>query len=334
MSKRLSGWENIRLLYCGCDENRSFPHGNRREGNASFHLEQRIRVILLATVAILLLGGCRPAPPEPGLQDDGLQLVYIERFDIENKAEGLREPSGLMLANDRAALWTVSDDKKRIFKLTLQGQLDTANSFAISDKGLEGIALDPSGAFLLTVQEENNQVIVVDAGTQKVTQKQRLSDMQGYSQVDQHFANGDKNKGLEGITWNSDSSTIFVLKEGEPGLLLELSTDLSTILNQKLLTAGNGFQDNDVGGDELDFSGIFYDSTRMKFWIVSDKGQRLFLYDWNADRVLQSVALAYSQNGKQREIEKAEGVTLDPSTGRLYVVSDAEARLYVFEVRE
>ncbi|CAD7855897.1 MAG: hypothetical protein [Olavius algarvensis Gamma 1 endosymbiont] len=49
---------------------------------------------------------------------------------------------------------------------------------------------------------------------------------------------------------------------------------------------------------------------------------------------MQSARLGYGNKGKYREIEKAEGVAIDPDTHRLYVVSDKEARLYVFDIRE
>lgn len=263
-----------------------------------------------------------------------MQLVYIDRFDIKNKDEGLREPSGLTLTAAGDALWTVSDDEKKVFQLTLQGKLQKAQSFKFTAKGLEGIALDPTGAFLLTVKEEDNELFLINVNTHKVVQQKRLADLQGYAQVAADFANSDKNKGLEGVTWNSGANTIFVLKEGEPGLLLELSADLSKILAHKRLNRQNGFVDNDVSDAKLDFSGLFYDATRRNFWIVSDQGQRLFLYDWAANRVVESIPLAYSRNGRTQEIEKAEGVAFDPAASRLYVVSDAEARLYVFEVHD
>ena len=58
------------------------------------------------------------------------------------------------------------------------------------------------------------------------------------------------------------------------------------------------------------------------------------MYDWKANKVMQSARLGYGNKGKYREIEKAEGVAIDPDTHRLYVVSDKEARLYVFDIRE
>lgn len=67
---------------------------------------------------------------------------------------------------------------------------------------------------------------------------------------------------------------------------------------------------------------------------VTPRAKRLFLYDWGENNVIQSARLGYSKDGKYRKIERAEGVTVAPDTNRLYVVSDEEKRLYVFDVRE
>jgi uncharacterized protein YjiK len=261
-----------------------------------------------------------------------LSLTYLDRTKIND--DHLDEPSGLALSHDKDSLWTVSDDTKRVFNLTLDGDLREAESFAIPVKGLEGITLDPTGAFLLVVQEGDNEIIKIRTSTEEVDDRKRLREMAGYDDVAEHFAGSGSNKGLEGICWNSGTGTLFVLKEGEPGLLLEVSSDLQTIRDHKLLGAENGFRDAETADDELDFSGICYDESRDRFWIVSDKGQRLFLYDWDEDRVVQSFPLGYGKGGKYREITKAEGVAVEPDAHRLYVVSDEEARLYIFDIRQ
>ena len=200
-------------------------------------------------------------------------LTYLDRFDIENKEKGLREPSGLALSQGGDSLWTISDDTKKIFKISLDGDLINNDSFAIHDKGLEG------------------------------------------------------------ITWNSNTGTFFVMKEAKPGLLIELCPDLLSIRDHRLLNEANGFIDREVAADSIDFSDLCYDGSRDCFWIISDKARKLFMYDWNSNKVIQSCKLAYGKGGKYEQIEKAEGVVIDPDNHRLYVVSDEEARLYLFDLR-
>lgn len=263
-----------------------------------------------------------------------ISLTYLERFKIKDKSLGLEEPSGLELSRDKTALWTVSDDTKKLFKLNLRGEIDKDESFKISDKGLEGIVLDPPGKFFLAVREEGNMIVKIDAEKRKIIERQPLAEVSGFDAIQGDFDGGGGNKGLEGIAWNRKTGTIFVMKEGQPGLLVELPTSLDEIRSLRSLNADNGFLDDDVSGKALDFSDICYDEQRDLFWIVSDQAQRLFAYDWEQDRVVQSFRLSYGHKGEFRQIEKAEGVAIDPEAQRLFVVSDEEARLYVFDVRE
>jgi uncharacterized protein YjiK len=268
------------------------------------------------------------------LNEKSFSLTYLDQFEIKNETEELNEPSGLTLSHGNNTLWTVSDDTNKIFNLSLDGKLRKEESFEIKDDGLEGIVLDPTGEFFFVVKENSNEIIKIKVDKPKSARNQRLDKMAGFYTVANYFAGGEPNKGLEGITWNNKTGTIFVIKERDPGLLVELSSDLKRIQSHQLLNDKNGFRDNEVGPDDLDFSDICYDESRDCFWIISDKASRLFLYDWKKNKVLQSSKLRYRKNGKQQEIEKAEGVEIDLDTNRLYVVSDKEARLYVFDIHE
>lgn len=271
--------------------------------------------------------------PSTTLSPHSFSLTYLESFNIKNESEGLSEPSGLALSHGKNALWTISDDTKRIFKLSLTGKLKKKDSLKLPDKGLEGIVLDPTGEFLLAVKEESNEIIKVEIETQAIVERQSLASMAGYGSISAHMA-GDENKGLEGIAWNQQTEALFVMKEGFPGLLIEVSSDLKSIKAHQFLNRDSGFYDTEVQDNQIDFSDICYDSSRNQFWIISDRAKRLFLYDWSTHRVLQSAKLSYGEKGKYREIEKAEGVTIDPDENRLYIVSDADSRLYVFDLRE
>lgn len=260
-------------------------------------------------------------------------LTYLKSFKIKNKKAGLTEPSGLSLSFDRNSLWTISDDTKKIFKLNLDGSLIKNCSFKISDKELEGIALDPTGNFLLTVKESSNEIIKIKIDTQDIIDRERLSEMSGYNNIAHFFSNSVANKGLEGITYHLGKQSIFVIKEGHPGLLIEVSADLKSILSHCVLNHDNGFIDDKLDSNDIDFSDISYDPNLDCFWIISDKARCLFLYDAKNNTVIQKTDLSYTKNGKYKEIKKAEGVAIDPNLNRLYVASDEEARLYIFDIR-
>jgi len=261
-------------------------------------------------------------------------LTFLDSFKIKNKAEGLREPSGLVLSHEKDALWTISDDTKKIFKISLSGKLLKGQSFAVQDTELEGITLVPDGKFLFVVKERNNELIKINTETQEISDRKCLSEIEGYDAIAAYFSNElSSNEGLEGITWNQDTNSLFVIKEENPGLLIEISSDLQSILNHCILNDDNGFYDQDLESDEIDFSDICYDQSRGLFWIISDKARRLYLYDHAANKVLQSSKLLYTKKGKNKDIKKAEGVAIDPDEKRLYIVSDETARLYVFDIR-
>ncbi len=260
-------------------------------------------------------------------------LTYLDRHKFDDHGEGLTEPSGLVLAAGDDGFWTVSDDTKKVFKLDNNGDVEAGQSFEIPLKGLEGITLDRSGQFLIAVKEETNEFLRIEIATQEIAERMKLADMAGYDAVAPFFASGGENKGLEGVTWNGHNNTIFAVKEGKPGLLVEVAADLQRIEGHRLLNADNGFRDTNLSADKIDFSGLCYDTTRKAFWIVSDKAKRVYLYDGAANRVVHSAPLGYGVDGDYEEVEKAEGIAVDPAANRLYVVSDKEARLYVFDVR-
>ncbi len=260
-------------------------------------------------------------------------LTYLDRFKILHKEEDLDEPSGLVFSSKSRTLWTVSDDTRKIFNLSLSGELLNESSFKIEDKELEGITLDPSSECLFVVKEPTNEIIQFDLATQQEVARAHLANMAGYDEVEHFFTGEGTNKGLEGVAWNSATGTLFVIKESNPGLLLEVTADLQHIQGHQVLNDKNGFCDPGLHPEELDFSGICYDEERRCFWIISHAAKRLFLYDWKENQVLQSAPLGYGRKGKYKEIKQAEGIAIDPERNCLYVVSDQDTRLYIFDIR-
>jgi len=208
-----------------------------------------------------------------------LNLTFLKKIKIEDKGAGLDEPSGLALSHDRKGLWTVSDDTAKIFKLTLDGALKSKQSFDIPHSGLEGITIDPTGTFLFAVSEENNEIIKIGIGERDVVANRRLDAMDGYAPLSAFFADGGDNKGLEGVAWNSDTGSLFVLKEGDPGLLIEVGPDLDTVLGHTVLDTIDGFIEAGRSDKNVDYSDVYYDPSKKLFWIISDKARRVYLYE-------------------------------------------------------
>ena len=280
---------------------------------------------------------------EPGLENHqerapmrmtSMRLELLSRHRIRDPGLGLNEPSGLTLNADGSALYTVSDDTKAIFRLDLKGRVSVSDSFFIGLEDLEGIALRGNDSELLVVQEESNSVVVVDLNSRSERSRHPLSAMTNYDTIAHHFPDPPDNNGLEGITVNTSNDHVFVIKERRPGLLIELDPSLTTILSTAELKSSQGFTHPAVKPNKLDFSGLSYDSRNNSLWIVSDKGQCLFQYDWSRDAVLQRLDLSISSDDKEQLIRKPEGVAFDPQRKKIFVVSDRDADLYVFKLHD
>ena len=92
-----------------------------------------------------------------------------------------------------------------------------------------------------------------------------------------YFNHANRNKGLEGITINFINNHIFVVKEGGPGLLIELDSEFKMIVNYCKLNKKYGFKHPRIKSKKLDFSGLSYDYTRNTIWITSDKENASFI---------------------------------------------------------
>ncbi|MHC4883792.1 MAG: SdiA-regulated domain-containing protein [Planctomycetota bacterium] len=261
-----------------------------------------------------------------------MHLVYRGRIDIEDEETGLTEPSGLAMADDGRGLWTVSDDTKRVFCLDLEGRVKGRRSFKVPVKDLEGITTDGGGAVLYAVEEGPNRILKLNIESGEVLESRCLSEMAGYNALAEGFAESDDNKGLEGIAWDGKRQCLFVVKEGDPCLLIELAADLASILSHRELGAESGFVDEAGDDAALDLSGLCYDPRRERLWVLSHQLSRVFLYNVEANRAEVSFPLTYTKGGKEKPIKQAEGVALSPDGESLYIVCDRKTCLYRFEI--
>ncbi len=116
--------------------------------------------------------------------------------------------------------------------------------------------------------------------------------------------------GLEGLCLGN-SGEFYLLKENNPGLFIEVAANFTTI-QETVLT----FAD--------DYSGIYYDTSRDAFWIISDESEKLFL--WNG---LDGVSLEFNLSAK-----KFEGIYFSEEDNKFYLVNDDQEKLFVYELIE
>jgi uncharacterized protein YjiK len=287
----------------------------------------------IATLALTLLGGLAAQGHSQTLTQVGSAI------DISTAYSPLfREASGLGTAKNQTSLWSISDSEIRVYKLTLTGTSDGSfvptpinSQSTVTAIDFEGITYAPpppgnsDDHFIYVANEAGNAILPINYNTQKYYAQKTLAGMTGYTTVPcsngtsvaSQFSGSSANSGLEGITWDPDLNSFFVIKEKDPGLMIRISADLTQIQGCRVLTFSG-----------MDYSDISYDSTRGVFWIVSDEAQKLYTYNWTTDTVIKTWNLGYT-NG--------EGVAFDPSNSRLYIATDngggSDSYLYTYSVQ-
>lgn len=203
------------------------------------------------------------------------------------------EPSGLTFSADLKTLWTVSDENTTAYNLNTDGKI--LKSFTLSGFDLEGItALNDS--VLVVIFERTREVAIVDTSGREI--KRYKLDIPG-----------NDNRGIEGIAFDPVREHFFIIKEKNPCLLFEYDFDFN-LLKKDTLTFSS------------DVSGLYYDKANNFLWILSDENSSVNIIDMQRE-VQQKIYFSLSQ---------PEGITYNPDEKLLYVVSDSEEEMYVFQV--
>ncbi len=218
------------------------------------------------------------------IQADGLELIESYRIDVS-------EPSGLAINNSDTILYTVSDNTNKIYKLSTTGNITQTFNYVGND--LEGLSTF-TGNKLILAEERTKEIVEFDISSGSFI-KHKIN-----------YENNELNNGLEGVSYNSNDGTIFILNEKDPGLLMRLRANFTIISTYELSFAS-------------DYSGIFHDSTLNNLWIVSDQNKTI-----NKCTLQGELIESYSTS-----ITKLEGIVV--TNDRIYVVSDAEEKLYIFK---
>lgn len=204
---------------------------------------------------------------------------------------GVLEPSGLAVSSSGDVLYTVSDHTAEVYKLSVTG--DVIQTYNYKGNDLEGVSTF-TGNKLLLAEERTKEIVVFDTATG------------AYSKHRINYKNNDENSGIEGVAYNTTDGTIFILNEKNPGNLIRLRADFSIIAVYELDFAS-------------DYSGIFHDSYSNSLWIVSDQNKTI-----NKCTLTGELVKSYSIG-----VTQAEGIAI--SNDKIFVVSDAEAKLFTYK---
>lgn len=262
-----------------------------------------------------------------------LELDFVSSEKIGLTASGLDEPSGLAVSA-AGDLWVISDDTKAVFTFS-PNDLTKIVTLPIKESEMEAVTLAEADGHFFTINESKGRISRFSMSDGRRLQRQKIRKMAGYATVKSSIEAADKQSGFEGIAWHPKRHSLFAVLEGPPGLLVEISADLKTILSSIPLTADRGFIDKSNPKATIDFSGLSYDATRKKLWVLSDEAARVFVFDLTTKQVVQSLPLHWiNAKGKRKAVKKPEGISLSPDGTQLYVVSDRKARLYQWRIRQ
>ncbi|MCK5782048.1 MAG: SdiA-regulated domain-containing protein [Flavobacteriales bacterium] len=205
---------------------------------------------------------------------------------LESYKLSFKEPSGLSYSNDKDYLLTVSD-RGQLYKINFDGSV--IKKLPFSDKDLEGVCVSDSKIYVVKEREGE----LVELNSKGVLLK--TYDVIGDS----------GNSGLEGLTYDSKRDIFYMLKEKSPGLLISYSLDKGIISSKKLTFA-------------IDYSGIFYNKTTDKLWIVSQESHTITKCSLSGTPIKSYIIPIYS----------IEGVVVNDEETEAYIVSDKDNTLY------
>lgn len=211
---------------------------------------------------------------------------------IATHALSISEPSGLTIDETGTKLWTVTNNPDRVYQLDLDGNPVKTLDYVGQD--LEAIAYDASDKTLWIAEESRREIVHLDLNGKVLSR--HLLDL-----------TGEKNSGLEGICLD-DRGRMFALNEKRPGLFIELNSDRAIAAKRELDFA-------------KDYSDISYNRKKACFWILSDQSQALYLWSKRGGAIAEYPL----------PFPKAEGIAVDEAAGRIYIVSDSENKLYVYQ---
>jgi uncharacterized protein YjiK len=213
---------------------------------------------------------------------------------VEVYAVSIPETSDLSFGSSTDILYTVSDRTAKVYKITTQGKVLSELSYTGSD--LEGVCY-VENQFLYVAEERLRKIIKLD--------------LQGNQLGDKPISVGinDENQGLEGISYATFNKHFFILNEKNPGLLIETDENLNVLKSYQLSFAN-------------DYSGICVDNVNQQLWIVSDESASVTKCTMKGE-LIESYRIPVSN---------PEGIAFDPENGQVYIISDTEARLYLFKI--
>jgi uncharacterized protein YjiK len=232
---------------------------------------------------------------------DSAALRFDGKFDIPSVD---RDASALAIHSESGHLWTITDDKVRLVEFTNQGKL-VRDVKLVGFDDAEGLCHVGGDRFLIA-EEKRMCITLVDVppDATKLKSDGRCIDIDVKSK---------KNKGLEGVSYDAKTDTLFAVREDKPPAVFRVRP----LLARERARTEEWSLDLD-GLDDL--SDTFFDVLTGWLWVLSDESQVAAAFDSQGERVTE-LRLKKGHHGLREDVEQAEGIARDRH-GTLYICSE------------
>ncbi len=237
------------------------------------------------------------------LPDYQADIVGLELSDIADNA------SGVTYDHERGSLWIVVDKPQSLYELDLQ--FNILRHVEIQDfKDTEAIAYAGGGTFIFTDEREKTVAIA------EITDQTKKLERNLLRQLTVNLTKRD-NKGLEGVTIDPATNTIYIVRERDPMKLVKIEGFMK---NENRINVED-VKEIDVNDMHLDdLSGLHFDTNTNHLLILSHESKLLVEVDLDGN-MMSYMELERGFNNLDSSIPQAEGVTMD-ADGNIYIVSE------------
>ena len=240
--------------------------------------------------------------------------VTIEAKQIED----FSDLSGLTWNPDTKTLYAITNKKPQILELSTDGHILRT----IKIKG----AVDPEALTYIG----DNRFIIAEERKQKliktiITPETKELDLSNYQQITLGAGNTN-NKGLEGLTWNAKSQTLYAAKERDPVLIYEVTGfPITPDITPHVAVTNNKKRDRRLF--VKDVSSLSFNEQYDHLLVLSDES-RLVIELNQEGNPISSLSLI-NGHGLKNSIPQAEGIAMD-NDNNLYIISEPNL-FYKFE---
>lgn len=225
---------------------------------------------------------------------DRQETPKLQKLTIKNSVKlSVPEPSDLALSFDKKYLWTVSDQNSTVYMINKKGKI--LKSFKVDAEDLEGITVIDSTK-LAVIAERTREVLVIDTSG-AVIRRAKLN------------LKGRLNEGIEGICYDPQENSFYLVNEKRPGLLIITDSEMKIKSKTELKFA-------------KDYSAISFDNFDNSLWVLSDESRKFYKID-RKGKVLQEFQIFINQ---------PEGIAVDQKNKKVFIVSDQTEKLYEFDL--